>query len=198
MPTESLKCLEDFHECDGSDVLYPVPISGDLAERLDNIRELATSKNLGAPGEQTFYSRSKLRIKSLFPATTFAYSYLRGCFTKGCLTSYIGACWTKGCSDSKDAIASIVETYGRENVMFVHLPEKSELDKGPNWIGKIARRTIAEAQGKLFDGFEECHLNVDDYHVIDGHPNKQGYDKVASCVMKAVAIVTKNGASHVD
>jgi hypothetical protein len=88
------------------------------------------------------------------------------------------------------AISNIVRKYGSENVLFVHLPEKLELDKGPNWIGSMARKEIAKAHGRLFDGFRECGLNVDDYYVIDGHPNKRGYDKIANCVLKAVAEVT--------
>lgn len=193
MPEKTLNCMDDFAECDGSDVMYPVPFAGDLTTRLEKIRERMLAHAERRP--QTASETIRNRIKWLLPATSFVYAYVKGCAEKGCLTSYIKACWTRACSDSVAGIDEILNRYGRRNVLFVHLPEKQELERGPNWIGRLAREAIDHAHGMLFDGFRECHLTMDDYYVIDGHPNRNGYEKIASCVKKAATFVSQSDSN---
>jgi hypothetical protein len=193
MPVEALKCLEDITECDGSDVLYPAPVGGDLAPRLERIRQLAMSKEQElTEQEDTFNASAKRQLKRFLPASSLAYATLKNCINYGCLSFHLQTCPTQECTVSDSAIQRIVSKYGSENVLFVHLPEKSELGKGPNWIGAMARGAIAKAHGRLFDGIRECGLQLDDYHVIDGHPNARGYDKIANCIMNAATVITQS------
>ena len=53
---------------------------------------------------------------------------------------------------------------------------------GPNELGIEARQSIRDAGGELYDGFKLCGLTEADYYIHDGHPNKQGYGKIANCV----------------
>jgi len=79
------------------------------------------------------------------------------------------------------AIRALIQRHGRDNLIFLHLPQKDEMS-GPNDLGRKARRAIEEAGGKLIDGFDLCRLGSSDYFVHDNHPNKSGYKKIADCV----------------
>ncbi len=82
---------------------------------------------------------------------------------------------------SRAAISELVDRYGRENVAFLHLPQKNEIAGGPNDLGLAARRAIAAAGGTLFDGFKLCQMTPSDYFPNDDHPNAHGYSKIATC-----------------
>src|SRR5204863_7728968 len=89
--------------------------------------------------------------------------------------------------DSRAAIAELIGLYGRENIVFLHLPRKDEIDSaGPSDIGMEARRSIQELGGTLFDGFRLCRLVATDYYANDEHPNGKGYGKIADCVKNVV------------
>jgi len=90
---------------------------------------------------------------------------------------------------SRTAIAELIRLYGPDNVTFIHLPQKDEID-GPNELGLRARRSIRQAGGKLFDGFKLCRLTATDYYMNDNHPNRDGYAKIASCVTNVIKEVT--------
>jgi hypothetical protein len=85
---------------------------------------------------------------------------------------------------SQDAIRAMIGRYGAKNIIFVHVPLKSEPPPSP--LGLEARRAIEAAGGRVFDGFEFCGLSLSDYHTIDGHPTETGYSKVSKCVAQAV------------
>lgn len=87
----------------------------------------------------------------------------------------------RGKDESRAAIGEFIKIHGSKNVAFLHLPEKGELASGPDSLGLNARRSIQQAGGKLFDGFELCHLTEADYHPNDLHPNRRGYEKIAAC-----------------
>jgi hypothetical protein len=86
---------------------------------------------------------------------------------------------------SRAAIADFINEYGPENVVFMHLPQKDEVN-GPSEPGMEERRSIQEAGGKLYDGFKLCPLTAADYHIHDSHPNAQGYGKIANCVSQVL------------
>jgi hypothetical protein len=65
----------------------------------------------------------------------------------------------------------------------LHLPQKDEAN-GPEEQGLEVRQFIQDAAGNLFDGFKLCGLTALDYHIHDGHPNKEGYRKIAHCVAR--------------
>jgi hypothetical protein len=86
---------------------------------------------------------------------------------------------------SRAAVAGLIAMYGADNVTFIHIPQKDELDE-PNELGLRARRAIRDAGGRLFDGFKLCHLTATDYYANDNHPNRGGYAKIASCVTSVI------------
>ena len=125
----------------------------------------------------------QLKLASLMPASYSAYWRLRQLI--------IFAHAEQG---SHDAIAKLINTYGKENIAFVHLPQKDEIERGPNALGMKARGAIEEAGAKLIDGFELCKLTPGDYYPDDDHPNKEGYAKIATCaadVIKRLALDSK-------
>jgi len=94
--------------------------------------------------------------------------------------------------DSRAAIAALVNRYGRENVAFLHLPQKNEVAAGPNDLGLAARHAIEAAGGMLFDGFKLCQMTPSDYFPNDDHPNPHGYAKIATCAADvASSLVSK-------
>jgi hypothetical protein len=94
--------------------------------------------------------------------------------------------FAKAEQESHSAIADLIKIYGAKNVAFLHLPEKDELSQGPNSLGLKVRGAIEDAGGKLFDGFKLCQLTKTDYYVNDGHPNKGGYSKIATCAANVI------------
>jgi hypothetical protein len=124
----------------------------------------------------------KTRVKALLPATHRVYKYL----TELIRPSPQMTRDERGEQESRAAIAEFIKTYGPENVAFIHLPQKEEIDSGPDVLGLKARRSIQEAGGKVFDGFKLCGLVVDDYHPNDLHPNSRGYGKIATCTMRLI------------
>lgn len=86
---------------------------------------------------------------------------------------------------SQAAIATLIRTYGPQNVAFLHLPQKEE-PAGPFEEGLRARRSIEAAGGKVYDGFKLCGLSLADYYRIDSHPNPNGYAKIAACAVDVI------------
>jgi lysophospholipase L1-like esterase len=121
----------------------------------------------------------KARVKALLPATHLVYKYLTELVRPSRRDE-------RGEQESRAAIAEFIKTYGPENVAFIHLPQKEEIDSGPDVFGLKARRSIQEAGGRLFDGFKLCRLVAADYHPNDLHPNSRGYSKIAACTMSVI------------
>jgi hypothetical protein len=84
------------------------------------------------------------------------------------------------------AAAGIVADLGRDNVLFIYLPEKSELETGPRSYGRKAVDFIVRNGFTFVDGRAKCGLSLRDYYERDGHPNERGYAKISSCVQDAV------------
>ena len=101
--------------------------------------------------------------------------------------------FTKFDQESRATIADLIRIYGRENVAFLHLPQKDEVGHGPDSLGLKARGAIEEAGGKLFDGFKLCELTKADYYTNDNHPNKAGYSKIAACAAKVIKQLVAGG-----
>jgi hypothetical protein len=130
--------------------------------------------------QECFRSRFEARVESLLPVTYHILQYLKAQLEN--LTS-------KTPQRSREAIAELIKLYDPQNIAFVHLPERDEID-GPDKLGLQARRSIQEAGGKLYDGFQLCHLTPLDYQLNDGHPNRLGYAKIASCVNDVIRQVS--------
>ncbi len=165
-----LRCFSDLSLCrveEGVYFRYRLPPPEELSSWIARIRtgRVATLK---------------ARAKALLPATYRAYESLK------LRLSPAMAREERREQESRAAIAEFIKTYGPENVAFIHLPQKEELDSGPDDLGLKARRSIEEAGGKLFDGFKLCRLTAADYHPNDQHPNSRGYAKIAACTLTII------------
>jgi hypothetical protein len=87
---------------------------------------------------------------------------------------------------SKQVVARMVAEMGRDNVLFMYLPEKNELGSGPQSFGRKANEFILQNGLAFVDGRATCGLSLQDYYERDGHPNANGYAKIATCVRHAV------------
>jgi hypothetical protein len=160
-----LRCLQLDSFCNSGDGDFNRrPSSAELSARVDEIRAFRKPR--------TSLQRLQQHARALLPATFRVYDYLRTNFGWDQYTAR---------HESRLAIASFMKAYGKDNVAFVHLPQKDEMN-GPNELGIEARQSIRDAGGELYDGFKLCGLTEADYYIHDGHPNKQGYGKIASCV----------------
>lgn len=124
----------------------------------------------------------KPRASALLPAGASVHMYFRQ------LILFVTA--EKG---SHAAIAELIRIYGAKNVAFLHLPQKDEVDHGPDSLGLRARRAIEDAGGKLYDGFKLCQLTQADYYVNDDHPNRAGYTKIAACAATVINQLVADG-----
>lgn len=124
----------------------------------------------------------RARANALLPVTYRAYEFGKELFQRSPQTVRD----ERGEEESRSAIGQLINIYGAENVAFIHLPTKEELDRGPNELGSKARHAIEQAGGRLVDGFRLCGLRPDDYYPRELHPNTQGYAKIAKCTMDVI------------
>jgi hypothetical protein len=161
-----LGCLQSVSPCYRDKSLFVrLPPAPELAEWIDKIRTIRTA-------QATARDRVEQFARSLMPASYRVYHHLNVKFSSNKRRS-------------RAAIADLIRKYGTENVAFLHLPQKDETN-GPSELGLEARQAIRHEGGTLFDGFKLCRLSLGDYHIRDGHPNKQGYSKIAQCVHQVI------------
>lgn len=171
-----LRCFSALSLCRVNENVYfryRLPPAGELSSWVAKIR-------LGRA------ATSQARAQVLLPATYLVYKYVseRLPLSRGARARM--ARDERGEQQSRAAIAEFIKRLGPENVAFIHLPEKGELNSGPDYLGLKARRSIQKAGGKFFDGFKLCGLTAADYHPNDQHPNSPGYVKIAACAMNVI------------
>jgi len=172
--TDMSNCLRDYQRCVGKEKFFGMPADKDRGTYLKKwraYRELAL-----ADGSHSF----KERLEYFFPATTMIIRFLSNYlipFKLGDLPQS---------RRSRQVIASLIARY-KENILFVHLPQKEEvINRRINPIGYVIREDIKGLGGSLYDGQSRCNLTKEDYFVNDGHPNASGYAKISACVTAAV------------
>jgi hypothetical protein len=162
-----LRCLTALSLCHfGESVIYRLPPAEELPSWIGKIRDSR------GPLTRMWLKR---QLRTLLPVS---YDTLSKFY------SSVGRRREK--EQSRSAIAELVKIHGPENVAFVQLPQNHDIDNEPNWLGLLARGSIEEAGGKLFDGSKICGLKKTDYRAYDGHPNRQGYAKIAACVTEVI------------
>jgi hypothetical protein len=167
IPSPVLKCLSAPPLCRiEQSYFYRLPPEEELASWIARVRE--------ARGPMK--PHLKLSASALLPASSSVYMYLRQLVI-----------FAQAELGSRAAISGLIERYGRENVAFLHLPQKNEIDRGPDALGLRARRAIEDAGGTVFDGFRLCNLTKSDYYANDDHPNAQGYAKIAACAAEVAS-----------
>jgi hypothetical protein len=162
-PDYVLRCLTSLQFCNGQEGFYPVPSSEDLSAWVNRIRTVREPPN-------------KERLKRLAPASYEVFRLVR---------TFLSPPPKTPINRTPMVIGEMINTYGAQNVIFLHLPMKHET-QGPNADGMEVRRLITAAGGKLIDGFKKCGLTSTDYFVHDGHPNAAGYSKIAKCAARAL------------
>ena len=85
-------------------------------------------------------------------------------------------------TETKIAIKEINKLFGKENVLYVKLPDS----KGESNIkSKIFIKLISEVDNnKVLDLGEICILTKTDFHHLDNHPNIKGYKKIKKCIVE--------------
>ena len=178
-PPQTLECLRSATECTGTEDFYGLP--SDPIERQAQVNRIAQYRldHLAESRSRTsFLERSAVYQKLVVPSFRRIGNFLRS----GSLRSDA----SKQVDVSKSVATSLVNELGRGNVLFIFLPQKNELDAGPNAYGREAIDFILQGEFQFVDGRAACGLSSGDYHELDGHPNAEGYAKIRSCVEHAV------------
>lgn len=170
-PAEMLRCLSNYRVCDGSEGLFGLP---DDAQQLSFVTRMSEARKSALPTDKTGLQHA---LRTLFPAATEAYFFVR---------YVLDSSYTRG---NVAAIKRLIDTYG-DRIIFVHVPHRWAVMHGISMDSVNVRNVIEENGGRLFDGFANCGLAVDDFHPNDGHYNERGYAKLSECVIKAVAMVS--------
>jgi|RhiMetdeSRZDD1v2_1073273.scaffolds.fasta_scaffold387707_2 hypothetical protein len=158
----ALACLRSINLCLGNEDFFRLPAASELAHWVARIR--ATREDV------------KERIKSALPATYSVYRFFLkdDPFAPGQIERVT------------TVINNMVQKYGRGNILFIHLPGKEELKGAILPDGLLTRKLIMDSGARYADGTALCGLARSEFFVRDGHPNQQGYSKIAKCIMEIV------------
>jgi hypothetical protein len=174
VPSPVFKCISSASLCRvEQSYFYRLPPPGEMRSWIVRVRD--------ARGPMK--PHLQLSASALLPASSTVYTYLKQLVTHA-----------QAKSGSRAAISELVDRYGRENVAFLHLPQKDEIAGGPNDLGLAARRAIEAAGGTLFDGFKLCQMTPSDYFLNDDHPNAHGYSKIATCTAEVASSLVSERA----
>ena len=175
--SQELQCLAALADCPfGESYCFRLPPPAELAASVDKIR-MARAPMVGGQ------SWLGAHAEKLLPASYRAYKVLKDRLRRPGSDPRLAAAEAQ----SRAVIAELLAKYGRDNIVFIHIPQKNETASGgPIGLGLTARRAIQEAGGKLVDGFKLCGLTPADYYRNDDHPNATGYAKIAACTGNAI------------
>jgi hypothetical protein len=174
VPSPVFKCTSSPSLCQvEQSYLYRLPPPGEMGSWIAKVRD----------ARGPVKPRLSLSASTLFPASSSVYVYFKQPITH-----------ERAQRGSRAAISELVNRYGRENVAFLHLPQKNEIAGGPNDLGLAARHAIEAAGGTLFDGFKLCRMTPSDYFLNDDHPNAQGYLKIATCAAEVATSLASERA----
>ena len=83
-------------------------------------------------------------------------------------------------SYTKIAISEINSIFDKKNILYVQLPEKAGR---PNKSAlEFTKRLEALVDNKIINLWESCPLERSDFHILDNHPNVEGYKKIKLCI----------------
>jgi len=164
MPPRTLKCLADWQACTGDEDFYGLPAAAEA--RKGQIRKIADYR-LSGPKPLKQRLRPFALVRFVWNATS---AILHG----------------DQVARNKAAAADLVKAFGRNNTLFIHLPQKDELLTGISPLGVRVQEYLHGEDYRLVDGFQQCNLMIADFHLNDGHPTAVGYDKVRICIETAI------------
>ena len=127
-PQQTLECLKAAIRCKGSEDFYGLPEKPAAAEaQINRIAQYRIAYLSQLRDSTNVIMRSAVYRKLLVPALR----RLNGALQTGSFQSDA----TRQLEISKRVAMSIVTQLGRDNVVFIYLPQRYELDAGPNWFG---------------------------------------------------------------
>jgi hypothetical protein len=175
----SLDCLRSIDNCVGTERFLRLPPASELPYWVAKTRTAREPRDASVKG----------RIRSALPATYAVYRFLLN--TAGALpqTELPQAELPQTELATKmveTVINKMVERYGRENVLFIQLPQKDELEGTIMRDGLLTRKLIRNVGARFADGTSLCGLNKLDFFVRDAHPNPQGYSKISKCIAEII------------
>ena len=175
---EQLDCLHDITKCDEHSFFYPITPNLDLvrisreraeAQDLQSSRERALPLGMARVLRRAHYFWNKYLWVSYFLASN----------TKNLvLASPSRPLITQ---DAKEGLAWLMANH--PNVKFVEIRQKDEaaLDSS-NAMTLLVEQYL---RGRKVD-WAVCDVGYDGFLQNDGHPNRQGYDRLAQCLSKVV------------
>lgn len=164
LPSGILRCLKNWRSCEGWENFLAIPPAEEELGFLRKVRDFRM---------RSTYVESNIKesLKNLLPGTTEAYRNVVRMISR---------------QASEEAVVHLKELYG-ENIAFVHIPLRHELDFGFDNDGIAAQKMINKAGGKIFDGRASCGFEPGDYYGNDQHFNQRGYRKLSECILKIYA-----------
>ena len=85
--------------------------------------------------------------------------------------------------ENENAIESIVRSFGKDRVSVVHLPVRSEVERGAyNPEARQLVRTVRALGADYFPALRSCAWEGGMFYRHDDHPNAAGYARVSECV----------------
>jgi hypothetical protein len=174
-----LQCLKAGATCEGPEDFYG--LSEDPVEAKAQVNHIARYRI-------DYLSRLRDGTNVISRSSTFK-NLVSPTFDRVMRYRYTGSFETRDSRQfetSTKVVAGMVAELGRDNVVFIYLPQKSELDTGPQSFGRKANEFILQNGFAFVDGRAKCGLTLQDNYGRDGHPNPNGYSKIAACVRNAV------------
>ena len=164
MPSRTLNCLADWQACTGDENFYGLPDSSE-----------AKNEQLGKISDYRLHGPMSLKRR----LRTFA--TVRFIWNAGSTIIHRGQI-----ARSKAAASDLVNNLGRDNTLFIHLPQKDELLNGLSPLGRHVQEYLRSEDYRFEDGFLQCQLEISDFHPNDGHPTATGYNRIQACIETAV------------
>jgi hypothetical protein len=178
-PNGTLACLASSAQCIGDENFYGLPADSVAAAAIvERIATYRTRQLLERQASTPLLQRTALYKRLGAPLQAKLKRRIRGTPTEGDI-------FLAQVDVAERVVTEMVEQIGRQNVLFIYLPQRQELSRGPDYYGKRANDFITRSGYSLMDGRAQCGLLDGDYHPHDGHPNAKGYAKIEACVRRA-------------
>jgi hypothetical protein len=171
---QDLQCLKSASACKGSDNYFGLPENPVEANfQINRIARARTDYLAQRKREQNIFKASAIYQRLLWPAYNMWWPRRK-------------AEEEVNFEQSESAILAIANELGAHNLLFIHLPQKDELNSGMASEGRRGRDFIRTNGFAFVDGFKQCGLKMTDFHLHDGHPNASGYEKISKCIDHSV------------
>ena len=159
--TDVHDCINNWQVCRGWEPFSAIPPQSELLEYLHNIRTFRMESRY-------VFGNFKETIKKVLPGLLSIYRFVLILI-------------------QSDKTVSVIDFFAKsyaDQLYFIRIPQKHELEFGYDSKGSKAQSLIDYGSSKSFDLLALCDFRPEDYYAIDGHFNVQGYAKLERCVRK--------------